>query len=342
MESNLVRLRAAEALLGPQGWPQASGNDTVVEVYLSLLQQVTPSRAALISDGFAPDVIDYALLLLHDRGVIDTTNPSAISIHPPDQALKAYATALETFAITARSAIEPLTQLYRQTHAPESELNLTNLVSFVPSVEELLNARNAAVSRARKSIVRLIARGSLGDSIVHGNHPSVSLVTEGLQIPRRTVMVDASFLEEEGALDALSQIEQAGSAVRLVPRIRLSSTVIDGELAFIEITHIDPVGYGGVIIQHRPLVQVFSDVLTVSWERGTTLPSSKTVARVGTDPKDLQILAMLAAGASDSTIARQLRVSQRTVERRLRAIMGSFGVETRFQLGIAVKSAGLV
>jgi DNA-binding NarL/FixJ family response regulator len=41
-------------------------------------------------------------------------------------------------------------------------------------------------------------------------------------------------------------------------------------------------------------------------------------------------------------IARQVRISQRTVERRLRAIMDELGATTRFQAGVQAAKRGLV
>ena len=50
---------------------------------------------------------------------------------------------------------------------------------------------------------------------------------------------------------------------------------------------------------------------------------------------------LLAGGATDETIARQLGLSTRTVERRVRAMLDQLGAETRFQAGVqAARRAG--
>ena len=61
------------------------------------------------------------------------------------------------------------------------------------------------------------------------------------------------------------------------------------------------------------------------WNRETPLPA---------------ILTLLAAGASDATIARQSGISQRTVERRVRALMDQLGAGTRFQAGVQAARRG--
>jgi DNA-binding NarL/FixJ family response regulator len=53
-------------------------------------------------------------------------------------------------------------------------------------------------------------------------------------------------------------------------------------------------------------------------------------------------LARRAAGATDATIARQTGVSQRTVERRVRALMEQLGAGTRFQAGVQAAHRGMV
>ena len=56
--------------------------------------------------------------------------------------------------------------------------------------------------------------------------------------------------------------------------------------------------------------------------------------------RDRQVLMMLAGGATDETIARQLGVSSRTVERRVRALLDRLGAETRFQAGVQAARRG--
>jgi DNA-binding NarL/FixJ family response regulator len=62
----------------------------------------------------------------------------------------------------------------------------------------------------------------------------------------------------------------------------------------------------------------------------------------GGDRRDRTILALMAAGATDATIARQTGISQRTVERRVRALMDQLGAGTRFQAGVQAARRGLI
>ena len=53
-------------------------------------------------------------------------------------------------------------------------------------------------------------------------------------------------------------------------------------------------------------------------------------------------LTLLAAGASDANVARQLGVSVRTVERRVRLVMERLGAQSRLQAGVEAVRRGLV
>lgn len=56
--------------------------------------------------------------------------------------------------------------------------------------------------------------------------------------------------------------------------------------------------------------------------------------------EERQILALLASGATDETIARLMDFSSRTAHRRVRELTAKLGVETRFQAGVAAVRHG--
>ncbi len=49
--------------------------------------------------------------------------------------------------------------------------------------------------------------------------------------------------------------------------------------------------------------------------------------------EDRHLLSLMVAGMTDETIAGQLRVSKRTIQRRIQGLMNLAGVATRMQLG---------
>ena len=53
-------------------------------------------------------------------------------------------------------------------------------------------------------------------------------------------------------------------------------------------------------------------------------------------PRERSLIHLLAQGHTDATAARELQISPRSVSNILRTLMDQFGVENRFQLGLAL------
>lgn len=56
-------------------------------------------------------------------------------------------------------------------------------------------------------------------------------------------------------------------------------------------------------------------------------------AAAGPDETDLEVLSLLLAGMTDASVAKQLDLGLRTVQRRVKGLMELAGVTTRLQLG---------
>jgi DNA-binding NarL/FixJ family response regulator len=63
------------------------------------------------------------------------------------------------------------------------------------------------------------------------------------------------------------------------------------------------------------------------------VPVIEPWARSALDEEDRQILMLLLAGLTDASIASQMGLSMRTVQRRVRDLMDLAGLHTRLQLG---------
>ena len=141
---------------------------------------------------------------------------------------------------------------------------------------------------------------------------------------------------------ALRRLAETGAQVRLMPTLALSVLVTDRSIAIVDITNHDPSGYGCIVVRHTPLVMALNELVDASFAGSTEAPRARADARSRFGARQAQTLALLAAGATDSTIARQVGVSQRTVERFVRTILDDLGASTRFQAGAQAERAGLL
>lgn len=346
VEPGSPALDAAELVLG-DAWPTAPGDGTAARIYLALIQQPRPSRSALRAEGFTSAEVDRSLLLLADRGLISLQDAEVVDVPSPDLTLPTYAAALERHALTSRSAIRGLTQLYRMARAESPRTLSTMGIRLLRSAREVDQGRWEVVGLARSTFLEFCALGPAdGPAIMARATVLAEAAGPGgplADVPDRRVVVDSTVLEVDGALDAFGRLVELGVEVRVAPRVP-GSGVISDQAAFVDLGHLDPTGPGSMLVRHHPLVEVIRIVAECLHETGTSLtrPGSAEPAQPWLDERDRQILTLIAAGATDTMIARQVRISQRTVERRLRVIMDGLGATTRFQAGVQAAKRGLV
>jgi len=319
-------------------------DELTTRVYLVLLRHPSPRRTMLLREGLTEAEIAAALANLESRGMVNASRQDLIEVYPPDTTLPAWAADLERQARTTRSAIEGLTHMYNEARAGDGGSAARRDVSILDSAEEVDAAYFRMARRAESLCVRLFARSPRMDEQVSSQPDSIVIAlsataNSGLQ---RRVVFEQSILEVKGAFTALEAMRADGIDVRLTPHLAFSVLAVDRTAALIDITHLDT-GGGSLQVQQRQLANALMDMCLGLFALATPLPRTPralSVARL--TERDGQIMVLLAAGASDLTMARQLDISQRTVERRVRAIMVDLGATTRFQAGAIAGRRGLI
>ncbi|MFC7490988.1 MULTISPECIES: helix-turn-helix transcriptional regulator [unclassified Knoellia] len=325
----------------PESDPRPLGDELTTRLYLLLLRLPSPRRTALLQEGFTEDEVSTSLARLHERGLVDAARRDVIEVFPPDTTLPAHAADLERQARATRSAIEGLSHLFYEARSGKAGIRTSPEVSLLDTVEDIEAAFLRAAGRAESRIVRLVARSERMDRVLIRQPESIIAARAPTMrpSPERLVVFEQSILEVDGAFSALETMRSDGIEVRLTPHLAFSVLAVDRSAAVLDISHLEPGGGGSLYVQQRQLASAIMDMCMGLFSLSTPLPRTPrgpTLSRL-TD-RDGQVIALLAAGASDLTIARQLSISQRTVERRVRAIMEELGATTRFQAGtIAVR-----
>ena len=164
----------------------------------------------------------------------------------------------------------------------------------------------------------LIAREAAGGRRVRSIYP-----TEALHRPQwlETVRIWAEL----------------GEDVRLLPTPPGRLMVFGVQAAVV------PVEWGSsparrVIVRTPGVVDALRVLFEALWRQGSPLPGTQAAA----DRQSIQVLKLLAAGAKDETIARQLGLSLRTVRRRIAEQIGELGATTRFQAGVEAARRKLI
>lgn len=128
-----------------------------------------------------------------------------------------------------------------------------------------------------------------------------------------------------------------GEQIRVVPEVPTRLVIVGSSRALVP----DPPGVGSerrILVRQQSIVEMLTGYFDQLWQRASAVP---TLDR-GEPRPDLRrlLLAQLAEGAKDEQIARNLDVSLRTVRRRVAALMGELGVDTRFQAGVEAVRRG--
>jgi DNA-binding NarL/FixJ family response regulator len=329
-------------------WPRSLGEELVTQVYLTLLRQRHPSRASLIGTGFLGLEVDQALAILEEQHLVEVTPEGHVHVYPPDVALPAFAAELERQARTSRAAAGALARVYRDARAEGDATSDPDVfdVRLLRSIDEVNHARMEITPTARKCITRLVARSAHADGIILEQPRlmrTARTIDPDLPPGARVTVFESSLLDLDGGLTTLRALQEDGIDVRLAPSVPFTVIVIDETAALLDISNIEPSGYGSILVRHGPLVRAISGLTDCIVTASSPLPRSRPVSgHPLPSQRDLDVLALLAAGASDSVIARKTRVSQRTVERRVRALMDALSASTRFQAGVEAARRGLV
>ncbi|MFE9674816.1 helix-turn-helix domain-containing protein [Streptomyces sp. NPDC006259] len=162
---------------------------------------------------------------------------------------------------------------------------------------------------------------------------------------RYRVVLERAVLEQPDGITELTAALDRGERVRVVDEVPTKLVVADRSLALVPLT-VRSAEPAALVVHASGLLELLSGLFESVWrqalplrlgERGVTEDGPD-----GPDAADLEILSLLLAGLTDASVAKQLDVGLRTVQRRVRRLMELTGVTTRLQLGWQAYERGWV
>lgn len=134
-----------------------------------------------------------------------------------------------------------------------------------------------------------------------------------------------------------------GEQARVVPEAPVKLVLSDNRRALLPLqsspTMIDSV----IAIYPSALLDALNALFETLWRTAVPLPEAAKGDRdQAVTAEEARLIALLTAGLPDQTIARQLGLSYRTLQRRLSGLIESLGARTRFQAGLQAAFRGLV
>jgi DNA-binding CsgD family transcriptional regulator len=166
--------------------------------------------------------------------------------------------------------------------------------------------------------------------------PDLEVLRRG--VITRTLYLD-SIVNEPQALAYATDLLSAGGQVRLVPSLPIRLIIVDHEVAAVPIDPEDGT-VGALILHDAGTVSAMVALFEAYWREGRPIPGPSAADEF--TATDVALLRLLASGAKDEAVARQLGVSVRTVRRAIANLMTRLNADSRFELGIRAASRGLL
>ncbi|MFG3055025.1 LuxR C-terminal-related transcriptional regulator [Kitasatospora sp. NPDC048239] len=156
----------------------------------------------------------------------------------------------------------------------------------------------------------------------------------------------AAALRRPAVLAHVRELTGAGARIRAAHSLPLWLIVVDARLAILPAPGAgpggaSPVADAAVVVREPALVALVAELFEYFWAGAWTPPELLSGAIEMTD-RHVEVLRLLAAGLTDTAIARKLEVSERTVRRLVAELIADLGAESRFQAGVHAARLGRI
>ncbi|MEU6986673.1 LuxR family transcriptional regulator [Streptomyces sp. NPDC046324] len=155
------------------------------------------------------------------------------------------------------------------------------------------------------------------------------------------VVYSRESLEHPGRLKgAIEPCVEAGEQARVLPSVPVKLLIIDDAYALVSLSikEADVVNTL-LVVQPSGLLSALVALFEQSWQNALPF-HGRTTRPGGLPPADRRLMWLLAGGATDDVIARELGISRRTLFRRLQILMARLGAANRFQMALQAQRHG--
>ncbi|WP_250402575.1 helix-turn-helix transcriptional regulator [Streptomyces cellostaticus] len=211
-----------------------------------------------------------------------------------------------------------------------------------PEVRDLVEVVTGASAVAQRFLQMQLGATAEVCALVTGNPVVVSGMENDAEEQaagrgvRYRVVVERDVLDLPHGLTELTAALGRNERVRVTDRVPTKLVIADRSLAMVPLTTrtVEP---AALVVHASGLLELLAGLFDSVWREA--LPLRLTASGVaeqqpdGPDPTDLEVLSLLLAGLTDASVAKQLDLGLRTVQRRVKRLMELAGVTTRLQLG---------
>ncbi|MFI9428399.1 response regulator transcription factor [Streptomyces achromogenes] len=316
------------------------------ETYLAMVERIETSDARHTTEreelrGLPAEVTRW----LAERWLLD---PSGERLSPPERALR------HVVSEHRRRLRETVDGLARDARALDDVLSLLTVAVARPGSRETVETEFFTDrERTRQRLEELDALSREEFLAMRNTFPGARVLDASLARDlemaadgiRMRLLTSQQALRSPASARYLAALAEAGAEVRVAATVPLHMNIMDRAVVVIGVGA-GPRGEGGDVILHsRPVAQCFARVFLHAWDLArphTERPAGPDRPGPGLSALEREVLALLATGAKDDTIARRLDCSDRTLRRLMHQIMTKLGTSSRFEAGVTAARLGLV
>ncbi len=304
-------------------------------VYLALVPSPSAAVTQLATElGLEPGAVSGVLDRLEARGLAARSGQDGRYVAAsPAVALGALITLARDDLSRAEHAAATLAEQYRAASRGRSVADLVEVVAGADAVRHrFIQLQNTAQHELRAFV-------TAPTFLVHWseNTAEAAAVARGVAMK---VVIERRMLEQPGAMEEAHRAIGAGEEIRVAETLPIKLLVADRTTALVPLmTEAGTVAPGAVMVHESGLLDGLVALFESAWQRAAPLLLGADPARAraveadGLTELDTRILGLLLAGLTDQSVAKQLDISTRTMQRRLRVMMDRSGTQTRLQLG---------
>lgn len=278
--------------------------------------------------GLAADAAAAVLSSLHDLGLLSKAAPDRPEYTPvpPDAAFGPLLLRGQEALESARRGVHELVDAYRDTERRRDSARLVEVITGTAAIRQ--QAMNLQLG-ARQDL-RWFCRAGHVAMPSADNAEQFEALARGVEY---RVLYETALVEEPGMIENIERGVRHGEQARATSTLPIRLAIADGAVALCPL--VQHVANGAeptaALVHDSSLLAALIALFEAYWERGSPLRfDGEPTGRLAEDER--QLLSLLVAGVTDKAIATQLRISQRTVQRRVHDLMQRSGASTRMQL----------
>ncbi|MFD9703239.1 LuxR C-terminal-related transcriptional regulator [Lentzea sp. NPDC059081] len=254
------------------------------------------------------------------------------SVRPPRSVLAAIASGHEAAAVRARETAEVLAAAYAAHGANE-----VDFVEVLQDAGEVISTFEEMQGRARAEI-RALDPGSYLSPQPEASSAQPPALARGVGY---RVVYDSELLQTELGFASVQESIAAGEQARTFPGVPLKLVIADSDRALIAVPTVTGGNVVALLIHPSVLLSALIELFEAFWRMSVSItPGSHEGTQEEPTTATRRVMALLSAGLTDESIARELGVSERTVHRRVSRLQQLLGAQTRFQLGVQASRRG--